>query len=51
MKEEKHFCGTTSANPEVNCNKVDVACKQVPMYKLSLLSRFIWWLKDKFGIV
>ena len=51
MKEEKHFCGTTCANPEVNGNKVDAAWKQVPMYKSSLWTRFIWWLKDKFGIV
>ena len=45
MKEEKHFCGTTCANPEVN--KADAAWKQVPMYKPSLWNRFIWWLKDK----
>ena len=48
---EKHFCGTTCANPEVNGNKADAAWKQVPMYKPSLWTRFIWWLKDKFGIV
>lgn len=51
MKEEKHFCGTTCANPEVNGNKADAAWKQVPMYKPSLWNIFIWWLKDKFGIV
>ena len=51
MKEEKHFCGTTCANPEVNGNTADAAWKQVPMYKPNLWTRFIWWLKDKFGIV
>lgn len=45
------YDGTTCANPEVNGNKADAAWKQVPMYKPSLWTRFIWWLKDKFGIV
>lgn len=49
MKEEKHFCGTTCANPEVNGNTADAAWKQVPMYKPSLCTRFIWWLQNFIG--
>ena len=36
MKEEKHFCGTTCANPEVNGNKANAAWKQVKKVKLKI---------------
>lgn len=50
-KKKKTFYDTTCTNAEVNCNTADAAWKQVPMYKPSLWTRFIWWVKDKFGIV
>ena len=52
-KRRKHFYSTNCANPEVNGNTSDAAFKTSAdaMYKPSLWTRFIWWLKDKFCIV
>lgn len=41
MKEEKHFCGTTCANPEVNGNTADAAWKQVMMKYNEKYDRYV----------